>query len=567
MIQKALCSLTIVALLVGCAYFERGAPFIGPPRMEPADRAEAMNHFLLGMMHEAGGRFEEAAAALEVATAYDSRNPGLYVGLMQIYFRMQAYEDVARTGERAVALEPGDPSLWVVLGGAYLQLGQYEEAAEAFREVIRIDPDSPLGYEALILAEESTNDLVATLDIYDKLIEMRPDSATLRLQRGLTLVRMENPREARTDLAKALELDPTLLRARYLLGVAHLEMNENEEAAELLSTLVNQSPTYQGGPEHLAAALARTNRVPRAMQAINILFARGHAEPRHHIQAMYLNLRGGRYVAVERVEPPEQAPILSQLFRALGRRGRGTSYEDLVRELDGIDGSLREEVNTFLHDLFYLYGAHDTAGYFKAQLRSLHKDGASSRVTEMLLARCLIALDQLDEALYTLHATKRAHGPDAALHYYLASIYKAQDEVRSAEYHLKAALELDPDNPEYMNFLGYLYAEEDMKLDEAHELLQRALQLDPGNPYYLDSLGWVYYRMGDADRAIELIRQAIFNMNTDDAILRDHLGDAYLLRGDLEKAIGEWERAYRLDSELDGVKEKLKKHRQRLTGR
>ncbi len=567
MIRMALCGLTVLAVFVGCAYLDRSAPFIGPPRMEPADRAEAMNHFLLGMMHEAGGRLEEAAATLETATAYDSRNPGLYVSLMQIYFRMQAYEDVARTGERAVELEPGDPSLWVVLGGAYLQLGRYEAAAEAFREVIHIDPDSPLGYEALILAEENTNDLVATLDIYDKLIEMSPDSATLHLQRGLNLIRMDNPKEARENLARALELDPTLLRARYLLGVAHLEVDDNEAAVDLLSTLVSQSPTYQGAPEHLAAALTRTNRLPRAMQVLNILFARGYAEPRHHIQAMYLNLRGGRYVAVERVEPPEEAPILSQLFRALGRRGRGAPYEDLVRELDTIDGNLREEVNTFLHDLFYLYGAHDTAAYFKTELRSLHKDGASSRVTEMLLARCLIALDQLDEALYTLHVTLRAHGPDAALHYYLASIYKAQDELRSTEYHLKAALELDPDNPEYMNFLGYLYAEENMNLEEARELLQRALKLDPGNPYYLDSLGWVYYRMGDAGRAIELIRQAIRNMNTDDAVLRDHLGDAYLLRGDVDRAIGEWERAYRLDPELNGVKEKLKKYQDEMNGR
>lgn len=567
MIKRALCSLTIVALLGGCAYFESSAPLLGPPRMEPADRAEAMNHFVLGMMHEAGGRFEEAAAALEKATAYDPRNPGLYVSLMQIYFRMQAYEDVARTGKRAVELEPSDPSLWVVLGGAYLQLGQYDEAAEAFREVIQIDPDSPLGYEALVLAEESTNDLVATLDIYDTLLEMQPDSATLRLQRGLNLLRMDNPEEARADLAKALELDPTLLRARYLLGVAHLEMNENKKATDLLSTLVNQSPTYQGAPEHLAAALARTGRVPRAMQAINILFARGIAEPRHHIQAMYLNLRGGRYVAVERVEPPEEAPLLSQLFRALGRRGRGAAYKDLIRELDEIEGDLRDEVNTYFQDLFDLYGAQDTAAYFKEQLRTVHREDVSSRVTEILLARCLIALDKLDEALYTLHASIRTHGPNATLHYYLASIYKEQDELEGAEYHLKAALELDPNNTEYMNFLGFLYAEGNMKLEEARELLERALQLDPGNPYYLDSLGRVYYRMGDADRAIELIRQAILNMSTDDAILRKHLGDAYCLGGDLEKAIGQWERAHRLDSDLDGVKEKLKKHQDKLSGR
>ncbi|MCL4692614.1 MAG: tetratricopeptide repeat protein, partial [Candidatus Hydrogenedentes bacterium] len=70
-------------------------------------------------------------------------------------------------------------------------------------------------------------------------------------------------------------------------------------------------------------------------------------------------------------------------------------------------------------------------------------------------------------------------------------------------------------------------------------------------------LGWVYYRKGKADLAIEYIRRAIQAMERDDAILRDHLGDAYMLKGEKEKAIGEWERARRLDPELEGVQEKI----------
>jgi predicted Zn-dependent protease len=112
-----------------------------------------------------------------------------------------------------------------------------------------------------------------------------------------------------------------------------------------------------------------------------------------------------------------------------------------------------------------------------------------------------------------------------------------------------------------VNFLAYLYAEENVKLDFAQELLERALKESPDNPYYLDSLGWVFYRQGKADKAIDYIQRAVLGMQSDDAILRDHLGDAYLLGGEPEKAVAEWKRARRLDSTLEGVQSKIDKHK------
>src|SRR5690606_3703990 len=102
-----------------------------------------------------------------------------------------------------------------------------------------------------------------------------------------------------------------------------------------------------------------------------------------------------------------------------------------------------------------------------------------------------------------------------------------QDRWQDAERHLRAILEIDPNDHNALNFLGYLWADKDVNLDEARVLVERALELDPENPYYLDSLGWVYYRQGDGEKAVEYIRRALVNMTTDDAVLRDHLGDAY----------------------------------------
>jgi Flp pilus assembly protein TadD len=178
----------------------------------------------------------------------------------------------------------------------------------------------------------------------------------------------------------------------------------------------------------------------------------------------------------------------------------------------------------------------------------------------LFLGRVLMLRDNDEGARRTFEALLSEHGESKWAHLYLATIHDAAGQWRQAEHHLLACLDLDPYDPEVLNFLGYMYAEEGVKLDRAEHLLVQALEMEPNNGYYLDSLGWVYYKQGDAERAIDLIRRAIVSMDSDDAVLRDHLGDAYLLDGDTHKALAEWRRAIRLDPELEGVREKILEH-------
>ena len=111
-----------------------------------------------------------------------------------------------------------------------------------------------------------------------------------------------------------------------------------------------------------------------------------------------------------------------------------------------------------------------------------------------------------------------------------------------------------------MNYLGFMFAENNRNLEEAESLLKRALALDPENPYYMDSLGWVYYRQGKGKEALQMIRGAIYGMESDDAVLRDHLGDVYLLLGNTERALAEWRRSIRLDPTMEPVRKKIEAH-------
>ncbi|HPX41030.1 MAG TPA: tetratricopeptide repeat protein, partial [Candidatus Hydrogenedentes bacterium] len=233
----------------------------------------------------------------------------------------------------------------------------------------------------------------------------------------------------------------------------------------------------------------------------------------------------------------------------------------LLESLDKIDGDIDAESHDYLQEILFLYGAEPTGAFLLELMRAIDAEGLQSQRFNILQARILMALDRPAEAAPVLLATLDRFGADKWLHYYLAIIYDELKEPANTETHIEACLQLDPDDPDVLNFLGYFFADNNKNLDRAETLVKRALELSPDNGFYLDSLGWVYYRQGKVDLAIEYIRRSILRLERDDAVVRDHLGDAYLLKGEVDKAVEEWERAQRLDPELEGVAEKLNRHR------
>jgi len=103
-------------------------------------------------------------------------------------------------------------------------------------------------------------------------------------------------------------------------------------------------------------------------------------------------------------------------------------------------------------------------------------------------------------------------------------------------------LQLDPNNTMTLNYLGYMLADRNVRLDEALNMIKRAVELDPQNGAYLDSLGWAYFRMGNYDKAEENLRRAA-EKTPNDATIQDHLGELYAKTGQHKLAVAHWERA------------------------
>ena len=136
------------------------------------------------------------------------------------------------------------------------------------------------------------------------------------------------------------------------------------------------------------------------------------------------------------------------------------------------------------------------------------------------------------------------------LFYVRGIAFERLGEWPKAEADFKRALELEPDQPLVLNYLGYTWVEQGRNLDEARIMIEKAVELRPDDGYIVDSLGWVAYRLGDFEEAVHQLERAV-ELVAGDPIINDHLGDAYWQVDRLHEARFQWRRVLTLDPEDD----------------
>jgi len=126
---------------------------------------------------------------------------------------------------------------------------------------------------------------------------------------------------------------------------------------------------------------------------------------------------------------------------------------------------------------------------------------------------------------------------------------------------LEKAIEFNPRSARSMNYLGYLYTERNINIDEAYRLIKTALDLEPDNGAYLDSLGWVYFRKGEFEEALKyllLAEERLDESGAPDSVVFEHIGDTYEKIGNIRKAVLYWEKSIGMEKNSE-IESKIKK--------
>ena len=145
--------------------------------------------------------------------------------------------------------------------------------------------------------------------------------------------------------------------------------------------------------------------------------------------------------------------------------------------------------------------------------------------------------------------------------YYTRGIsHERSDQWEAAEADFRMALELEPDQPLVLNYLGYSMVEQKRDLDEALAMIELAVKGQQDDGYITDSLGWVLYRMGRYEEAVPHMLRAV-ELVPDDAVINDHLGDVLWRVGRKREADFQWRRALSLgpaeELDMDRVRRKI----------
>ncbi len=151
--------------------------------------------------------------------------------------------------------------------------------------------------------------------------------------------------------------------------------------------------------------------------------------------------------------------------------------------------------------------------------------------------------------------------PDAGhwtLFYFRGICNERSKQWPKAEADFKKALEVYPDQPLVLNYLGYSWVDKGQNLDEAFKMLQRAVDLKPTDGYIVDSLGWAHFKLGHYQEAAQQLERAI-ELKPADPVVNDHLGDAYWKVGRKTEAHFQWNHARDMGPEPEDLPNILKK--------
>jgi tetratricopeptide (TPR) repeat protein len=281
----------------------------------------------------------------------------------------------------------------------------------------------------------------------------------------------------------------------------------------------------------------------------------------------------GLGVAIARDDTGELAAVYLQFALALDGKAdlaritlaeifeRSKQYEKSIELLSGVPDTSPLKRNAEIQ-IGFDYNSLDRVDEARAHLSALIEADPSDLEAVTALGNVLRVRKMFNEAaevytrgIETLDAPEAQHW---GLFYNRGICYERTDRWPEAEADFKQALQLYPDQPLVLNYLGYSWVDKGMNYDEALKMIELAVELEPTDGYIIDSLGWVYYKLGRYDEAVEQLERAV-NIRAEDPTINDHLGDAYWRAGRKLEARFQWQHARDLKPEPEDLQRILDK--------
>lgn len=377
------------------------------------------------------------------------------------------------------------------------------------------------------------------------------------LHRGLIAKVGGKADEARKALKAAYEADPQTLRTADLYAQFLISQKETDEALSVyrqLKRLYPRHPLVRAAIANLEQGKAVEDEIRDESDGIaEVLYGLGSAVTRDGDElASLIYLRLAHYLSPNH---NLAALAIADTYERLKQPQSAITAYALIEQTSPL--RLTADVQRALN-LEQLDEKNQAVAVLKSVSLN-HKDEIEPLIA---LGNVYRARKAFKDAAETYSAAIAALGQPTPGHWSLFySRGIALERLKrwpEAEADFRKALELSPDQPLVLNYLGYSWVEQNTNLDEAFKMLRRAVEQQPTDGYIVDSLGWAYYRLGQYDKALQLMEKAV-DLKAADPTINDHLGDVYWRLGREREARFQWNHARDLNPEPEDLPKILEK--------
>ena len=186
------------------------------------------------------------------------------------------------------------------------------------------------------------------------------------------------------------------------------------------------------------------------------------------------------------------------------------------------------------------------------------QDDEEALIGALTVSQILRDASRIPEAIKRLRAADQALPESLEIKYELAMLEEKQNNLKEMERLLREVIELDPGHAHAYNALGYSFADRNIRLKEASDLIARALEISPNDPFILDSMGWVKFRQGDDAEALKYLERA-YGMRPE-ADIAAHLGEVLWKLGRKDEARKVWSEAFAKDPKNTTLAETMRRY-------
>lgn len=466
-------------------------------------KSREANRFMLQVLLMLN-RISESQDALnrEVTWTPAAAKPSTYLAIAQLYSRATDKALAAAVVEQALQPDLKNPSLapaaWATIGHLRIAANQKDLALQALKHAYAQGPRS--GATALLALELMESGVASAEPMVHDYMQHQP-APTIQMAYARVLMAQNRLDNALEQLNRLLKSNPDMADAWMALATLHAQQanwKKAQEALQRLETLVQKMPALAQRTQALAQAYLLGGRIS--------------LQQKDYAQALAWLEKIPSGVDTLNVQS-----LKAQALAKLGKLAQG-----------------------------------------RALIRAVQADSEEQEMQKRQAEVILLRDNDAPQEAYLLQRTLYEQFPeDANIAYETAILAERAGKIDAMEKILRDIIQKHPDHHHAFNALGYSYAERNIRLPEAKELIETALQQAPNDPFILDSLAWVEFRMGNKDSALTLLEKAYALRN--DVEIAAHLGEVLWSTGNQERARTVWRKALTQDADNETLRATLER--------